>query len=516
MTASVPPSDPVGGPPDPYGDPPTDGPATRGCPGEVPPVAPDADDDGPCAEYSPGRAPSDAIDPATADPDNPMATDPSAEDRCAEDPSVDGPAAEDPSVDGPAAEEPSVDGPAAAGPRPDVPGFAPPRPGSLRSVLSTMTTRMMAERALRAAEAAEADSRRAAEAAVVARDTGRRRSTAFAPFRMGLLGGLGLVVAYIVYRSLDSIRGTLIVIAIAAILAIGLDPAVGLLMRRGMKRGAAVAIVFAVLVVFLAGVSYAIVPPVVGQIGSAVDSVPDWIDRLQTNSWLQSLDKKFGLFNALENSEWVKSMGANAAGGIVSAGVTALGVVIDLFIILILTLYFLAGLPRMKAAAVRLAPASRRDRVAEIGDKVLKQMGGYLGGATLIALQAGIVAGLFSWAIGLPFPWAIGLAATLLDYVPVVGPIIIGVGMALLGFTQSVGIGIVAGGFYLCQHLFEAYWLYPRVMRRTVDISTVGVIVALLIGGALLGVVGAVLAVPVAAAVQLIVREVVLPSQDRS
>jgi predicted PurR-regulated permease PerM len=87
--------------------------------------------------------------------------------------------------------------------------------------------------------------------------------------------------------------------------------------------------------------------------------------------------------------------------------------------------------------------------------------------------------------------------------------------MTLLGFTQSLAIGIIAGAFYLAQHLFEAYWLYPRVMRRQVDISTGAVVVALLIGGALLGVTGAVLAVPVAAAVQLIVREVVMPRQER-
>ena len=93
---------------------------------------------------------------------------------------------------------------------------------------------------------------------------------------------------------------------------------------------------------------------------------------------------------------------------------------------------------------------------------------------------------------------------------------IIGVSIALLGFTQSLVIGIVAGAFYICQHLFEAYWLYPRIMRRTVHISTAAVIVAIVVGAALLGVIGAILAVPVAAAAQLIVREVLLPRQERS
>jgi predicted PurR-regulated permease PerM len=399
------------------------------------------------------------------------------------------------------------------------PGGPAPRPGppgGLRSALSHMTTRMVAERALRAAQAAEEDSRRAAQAASDAVTQGEeRRSGLFTPFRIGLMAGLGLLVAYTLYLSLDTIRGTLIVIAIAAVVAIGLNPAVGLLERRGMRRGVAVAIVFVALLVFIAGVIYTVVPVIVDQIASFINSLPDIIAKLEKNPTIQSLDNKFGFLETLKNTDFIKNIGGTAAGGIVTVGFTLAGIAVDMLIALILTLYFLAGLPRIKAASYRLVPASRRPRVSEIGDKIIKQMGGYLGGATLIALQAGIVAGTFSWIIGLPFPWAIGLAATLLDYVPVVGPIIIGVGMALLGFTQSVVIGIVAGAFYLCQHLFEAYWLYPRVMRRTVDISTAAVIVAIVIGAALLGIPGAILAVPVAAAVQLIVREVVVPAQER-
>ena len=96
-----------------------------------------------------------------------------------------------------------------------------------------------------------------------------------------------------------------------------------------------------------------------------------------------------------------------------------------------------------------------------------------------------------------------------------VGPIVIGISMMLLGFTVSVAVGIVAAGVYLVQHLFEAYWLYPKVMNRAMSISTGSVVVAIIIGGALLGVTGALMAVPVAAAIQLIIREVVFPMQDR-
>jgi predicted PurR-regulated permease PerM len=340
----------------------------------------------------------------------------------------------------------------------------------------------------------------------------RDQRSLLAPFRIGLLGGLGLLIAYAIYLSLDTIRGTLIVIAISALLAIGLDPAVALLIRRGIRRAGAVAIVYLGLLAFLFGAFYAIIPPIVTQIGAFISSLPDTLQNLQNNPTIKSLDAKFGIIKSLQSSDFVKNIGSGAAGSIF----TVAGIAVDLVVVLILTLYFLAGLPRIKAAGYRLVPASKRARVTDIGDKIIKQMGGYLGGATLIALQAGLVAGVFSWIAGLPYPWAIALAAAVLDFVPVVGPIIIGISMVLLGFSQSLTIGIVAGAFYLCQHMFEAYWLYPRVMRRTVHISTAAVIVAILIGAALLGITGAVLAVPVAAAIQLIIREVVLPRQERS
>ena len=212
-----------------------------------------------------------------------------------------------------------------------------------------MTTRMVAERALRTAQAAEEDSRRAAQAATEAAQEQRDRHPGpFAPFRIGLLGGLGLLLAYTLYLSLDTIRNTLIVIAIAAILAIGLDAAVGLLVRRGMRRGGAVAVVFVAMLVFIGGVLYAIVPVVVAQVGTFVTSLPDLINNLRQNPTIQSLDAKFGLIKALENTDFIKNIGTAAAGSVVTVGFTVAGIAVDMVIALILTLYFLAGLPRIK------------------------------------------------------------------------------------------------------------------------------------------------------------------------
>ncbi len=388
----------------------------------------------------------------------------------------------------------------------------------LRGTLGSLTSRMMSERAVRASEAAAAAASASAEAAQLVatgqnemKERGRRSA-----FHWGFFGGIGVLIAYVSYLILDTIRDTLVLIAIATLLAIGLDPLVNFFTRRGLRREAGVAIVFLGLLAIIAAAIYAIIPPIVNEVGTFVSTLPELITNLRNDPGIMSLDQRFGVLEALQNSNIVQNLGSGAAGGLLTASVTVASVFVDLLIILVLTLYLLAGFPKIKAAAYRLVPASRRARVTDLADRILKQMGGYLSGATIIAIQAGLVAGIFASVVGLPYPWAIALAAAVLDFIPVVGPITVGIGMTLLGLTQGLAIGIIAGVFYLGQHLFEAYWLYPRVMRRTVDISTGAVVVAILIGAALLGVTGAILAVPVAAAIILVVREVIMPMQERS
>jgi len=409
-------------------------------------------------------------------------------------------------------------GDAAGTPNGDAGTTAEQHRSRLRAAVTSMTNRMMSERAVRASEAAAAASLASAEAAKAAA-TGQaeaQESHRRSAFHMGFFGGFGVLIAYVSYLVLDTIRDTLILIAIAMLLAIGLDPLVNMITKRGMRRGSGVALVFLGLLVVIGAAIYAIIPPIVNEVGSFAASIPDLVNNLQNNESIRDLDTRFGILNAIRNSNIVQTLGSGAATGLLTATATVAAIFVDLLIILVLTLYLLSGFPKIKAAAYRLVPASRRMRVTDLGDRVLKQMGGYLSGATIIAIQAGLVAGVFAAIVGLPYPWAIGLAAAVLDFIPVVGPIMVGVGMTLIGFTQGLAIGIIAGVFYLAQHMFEAYWLYPRVMRRTVDISTGAVVVAILIGAALLGVTGAILAVPVAAAIMLIVREVVMPMQERS
>lgn len=391
-----------------------------------------------------------------------------------------------------------------------------PRSTAMRTALTTLAQRVTAERDAQIArtEQGAQEAEAAATKEPLAVTVERKPPGWLQPFRIGFVGGAGVLVAYVTYLAADSIRSTLVIIAVAALLAIGLDPAVSWLTRHKVRRGWAVTIVFLVLLGFITAAMFAILPPVINEVGKLIGAVPDFISQLGENPTIKGLDERYGIISYVENSDIVKNLGSTTAGGILTAGAWVAAVLGDLFIVLVLTLFLLAGLPRIKSGAWRLVPASRRLRVAELGEKVINQMGGYLSGAFLVALQAGVVAGVFAAVVGLPYPWAIALGAFILDFVPVIGPIIVGVSMTLIGLTQSLTLGIVAGVFYIVQHMFETYWLYPRVMRRQVNISVGAVVVAIIIGAALLGVTGAMLAVPVAAAVQLIFREVVLPRQN--
>jgi predicted PurR-regulated permease PerM len=192
-----------------------------------------------------------------------------------------------------------------------------------------------------------------------------------------------------------------------------------------------------------------------------------------------------------------------------------LNAVFSAFSLLIMTLYFLAALPSMKRQAYRLVPATRRERVSLLSDEVINRIGGFVSGALMVAFIAGATSYAFLLIVGLPFALALAVFVAIFDLIPLVGATIAAVVVTLLGFTQSPGVGIACIVFYVAYQQFENYVIYPRVMRRAVDVPAPVTVVAVLLGGALLGVVGALLAIPIAAAVLLVVRQVAIPRMDR-
>jgi len=338
-----------------------------------------------------------------------------------------------------------------------------------------------------------------------------------APFYLGFFGGLGALTAWWLGTTLLAIGSTLLLIVVSLFLAAGLHPAVLFLERHGLRRGFAV---LAVTVVFLSGVTlfvFAIVPVIADQVSALTDRAPGWFDQLQSNERIRDLEAEY---QVLERAKEYVASGdfiSGLFGGVLGLGLALLGALFNAFIILVLTLYFLASIETTKAAVYRLAPASRRDRVSRLGDRVLAGIGGYVSGAFLVALVAGLSSLVFLFAVGLgEYAVALATVVALLGVIPMIGATLGAVVVVAIGFATDVRTGIICIVFYVIYQQVENYLIYPRVMSRSVDLPGAVIVISALVGAAVLGVVGALLAIPTAAGILMLLREVYVRRQDAS
>ena len=335
------------------------------------------------------------------------------------------------------------------------------------------------------------------------------------PFRTAFSAALGVGLAYGLVMALIEIRSVLVLLLTAAFLAIGLNPAVEALERRSMRRGFAVGAVLAVVLAFFVGFGFAVVPPIVEQVQELVERAPDYVDELRTNERIARLDERFGLLDRAEDRlEDPERLGMTAAGGVLNVGRIVLGFLVSALTVLIVTLYFLANLPAIKANAFRLVPRTRRARVGLLTDEILARVGGYVAGAVTIAGMAAVLSFLLLEMLEVPFAVALSMVVFLTGLIPLIGATIGAVVITTVALFTSVQAGIAVAIYYLIYQQVENYLLYPRIMQRSVDVSPAATVVAVLIGGSLLGVLGALLAIPIAAAIQLVLNEVVAPRQD--
>jgi predicted PurR-regulated permease PerM len=335
------------------------------------------------------------------------------------------------------------------------------------------------------------------------------------PFRMAFTASLGVGLAFGLVMALIEIKSVLLLLLTAAFLAIGLNPAVEALERRNMRRGFAVGAVLAVVLTFFVGFGFAVVPPIVEQVQELVVQSPDYVDELRTNERIAGLDERFGLLDRVEERlQDPERLGLSAAGGVLNVGRIVLGFLVSTLTVLIVTLYFLANLPGIKANAFRLVPRTRRARVGLLTDEILSRVGSYVAGAVTIAGLAAVLSFLLLEMLGVPFAVALAMVVFLTGLIPLIGATIGAVVITTVALFTSVKAGIAVAIYYLIYQQVENYLLYPRIMQRSVDVSPAATVVAVLIGGSLLGVLGALLAIPIAAAIQLVLNEVVAPRQD--
>lgn len=336
-----------------------------------------------------------------------------------------------------------------------------------------------------------------------------------APFYIGFVGGLGLLTALALGTALAAISGTIVLIVVSLFIAAGLHPAVLFFERRGLRRSHAVLAVIAIFLVALVLFIVAIVPVIADQIASISDNAPGWLDRLENSQRIRDIDAEYHILDKIKeyvaNGDFVSGL----FGGVLGFGIAVLGALFNAFIVIVLTLYFLSSLETTKSALYRLAPASRRDRVTRLGDRILAGIGGYVSGAFIVALCAGLSSLVFLLAIGLSqYAVALAFVVMLLDVIPMIGATIGAVIVTAIALATDTQAGIACLIFYVLYQQIENYVIYPRVMSKSVDIPGAVTVIAALIGAALLGVVGALLAIPTAAAILMLVREVFVRRQD--
>ncbi len=357
-------------------------------------------------------------------------------------------------------------------------------------------------------------------AAAVAEETGglgapgrpiNRRS----PFMIGMTAALGVAVTYGLVELFIRARAILIIIGLALFIAAGLDPVVGWLVRHRVPRWAAVVAVVACTLGVVAAFLAAAIPPLTSQASTLAHQIPHYLHSMQDrNSELGKLNVRYHIQQRL--TKLLTSRGTSVAGGILGAGMLVISTASAMLTVLVLSIYFLAGLPRIKLFAYQLVPHSRRPRVILIGDEILAKVGGYVLGNFITSVIAG--AGTFFWllAFGIPYPLLLAMFVALLDLIPVIGSTIGGAIVTLVALTVSLPVAIATLAFYIGYRLAEDYLIVPRIMGRTVQVPAIVSLISVLIGGVLLGIVGALVAIPVAAAIRLLLQEITIRRLDRS
>jgi len=333
------------------------------------------------------------------------------------------------------------------------------------------------------------------------------------PFFVGFTGALGVAVAYVIARGIADITSVLVIIGLALFIAIGLNPIVDFLIGRGLTRGVTVVIVTLGFVLVIAGFALAAVPPVSHEVHNLITNYPRYKAELASGKgWAAKLVVKLHLSNYLKGKSKLK---LPVAGGILGAGKAILSLGVATATLVALTIYFLIALPGVTRLWLTLIPRSRRERVGLLTDEVFDRVGGFMLGNLLTSGIAGLGTYLWLLAFGVPYAILLALLVALLDLIPLVGSTIAGIVVSLVALTKGVPVGIATAGFYVVYRFLEDYLVNPRVMKHTVKVTPGLTIIATLIGGALLGLVGALVAIPVAATIHLLLEEVAIPRQNQ-
>jgi predicted PurR-regulated permease PerM len=336
-------------------------------------------------------------------------------------------------------------------------------------------------------------------------------------FGVGFGAGLGAVLAWVLVQAVLRIGELLTLLTLSAFIAVGLEPVVAWLGRRGLRRGWAVALVLAGFAGLAAGFVALVIPPVGAAVTALTEAVPRW--RGQLHDHHSTLGRLEDHYHLIEKAQQQLASGGGAvklAGGVLGAGQLVVSAVTSTVVVITVTLYVMVALPAIKRFGHRFVPRTRRERVAAVTEAILARVGRFMLGNIVTSVVAGLATFVWCAAAGLPYPAALGFFVALADLVPVVGSTVGGAVVSLVGLSVSLPVAVATAVFCVGFRLAEDCLIMPRAMRYAVDVHPVVTVVAVLTGGSLLGVIGGLVAIPAAVALGVVLDEYVFPRTDAS
>ncbi len=340
------------------------------------------------------------------------------------------------------------------------------------------------------------------------------------PFYIGFVGALGVLVAYGLFRALGQLTAVITLLVVAFFLTLALNPLVEALNSRGLRRPLSVGIVFGGLVAVFTALGFVVVPPVAQQGGLLADNAPKYLDNLLSNRIIQDIDSHYHVLEKFQvEFEKLVTNGdfmSGVFGGVLGAGKALASGFFAFLTVLVLTLYFLSSLPKVKVAAYGLVPRSRRPRFTSLSEEIMRRVGSYAIGQVAVAT----INAVFSWVmmsiVGIRYAAVLSVVVGFLGLIPMVGASLGAAIVSLVALFDDPTKAAIALVYYVVYQQLENYVVAPRIMQRTISVPGAVTVIAALAGGTLLGVLGALLAIPVAAGLLLIYEEVLVPRQHQT
>ncbi|GAA1956117.1 AI-2E family transporter [Agromyces allii] len=354
------------------------------------------------------------------------------------------------------------------------------------------------------------------------REPAQSNGTFFAnhPLRWGFIVSLGVMLAALLGVAVVNLQSVILSVFIAAFVALGLDPLIRWFERRGLKRASAIVVVMLLFIGVVVAIVWIVLPPVIEQATSLISNIPKMVANAEASGWYDNVNDATngllaGVVDAVQGILTDPNFWATVGGGALAFGASVISAISTGFFVFVLSIYFIATLDATKRACYTLIRASERARVSDLAERIMLSVGKYLSGMVVLAFMNAVYSTILLVVVGVPYALVIGVVAFFVTLIPLIGTVLTTILMTIISLLVSPTAGIIVLIFMLVYMQVEAYILTPKVMGKAVQVPGTIVLISALAGGTLLGLLGALVAIPISAGILLIIREVTIPKQAK-